>query len=67
MTMTIAKTKHESTIITSKSVSIGSRWSDADGPNQSNWSRNTDEIDREHEHRGDEANVGDPGHWRRFY
>ncbi len=42
--MTIAKTKHESTIITSKRVSIGPACSDPASPNQSNWSSTTDEI-----------------------
>ena len=41
--MTIAKTKHESTIMTSKSVSIGVRLpSEPASPNQSNCSMNTE-------------------------
>ena len=40
--MTIAKTRHESTIITSNSVSIGPASSEAASPNQSNWSRTTE-------------------------
>jgi hypothetical protein len=42
MTMTIANTKHDSTIITSKSVSIGPRCVEAASPNQSNWSSTTE-------------------------
>ncbi len=42
MTMTIAKTKHDRTIITSNSVSIGPRSTDAASPNQSNCSSTTE-------------------------